>query len=309
MKLRSNILTIIATIAMVSAFTFTSCESNDEDEKQQNIVQLASSNPDFSILVSALQKAELVTTLQGTGPFTVFAPTNAAFNQLFAALGVTGINDLTKEQLTPILLYHVLGAKVKSTDLKSGYVSTLTPGVGSTYASLRVDAAKFKLNGDVSITSADLEATNGVVHVIDKVLLPPTVVDIALANENFSILVSALVKAELVETLKGTGPFTVFAPTNDAFNALFAELGVTGIDQLSKETLTPILLYHVVSGNVMSNQLSTGYVATLNGSSISVNVGTSVTIDQNASVVLADVQGTNGVVHVINKVLVPSSNN
>lgn len=139
-------------------------------------------------------------------------------------------------------------------------------------------------------------------------LLPPTVVDIALANENFSILVSALIKAELVETLKGTGPFTVFAPTNEAFNALFAELGVTGIDQLSKETLTPILLYHVVSGNVRSNQLSTGNVATLNGSSISVNVGTSVTLNQNTTVVLADVQGTNGVVHVINKVLLPPGN-
>lgn len=305
MKLRSNLMTIIATIAVVSAFTFTSCDKNDEEEKQKNIVELASSNPDFSILVSALQKAELVSALQGSGPFTVFAPTNAAFNQLFSTLGITDVNALTKEELTPILLYHVLGAKVKSMDLVSGYVSTLSPGVENTKVSLRIDAEKVKLNGNVSVTSADLEATNGVIHVIDKVLLPPTVVDIALANENFSILVSALVKAELVETLQGTGPFTVFAPTNDAFNALFTDLGVTGIEQLSKDDLTGILLYHVVSGNVRSNQLSTGNVATLNRNSISVSVGTTVTINQNTSVVLADVQGKNGVIHVIDKVLLP----
>jgi len=135
------------------------------------------------------------------------------------------------------------------------------------------------------------------------VLLPPTVVDIALNNDNFSILVSALVKAELVETLKGDGPFTVFAPTNDAFNALFEALDVTGIADLSKEALTPILLDHVVSGNVRSTDLTTGSVNTLNNS-ISIDVTSGVKINGNINVVLADVQGTNGVVHVIDKVIV-----
>ncbi|HSA04285.1 MAG TPA: fasciclin domain-containing protein, partial [Tenuifilaceae bacterium] len=152
-------------------------------------------------------------------------------------------------------------------------------------------------------TSADINATNGVIHIVDKVLLPPTVVDIALNNDNFSILVSALVKAELVETLKGDGPFTVFAPTNDAFNALFEALDVTGIADLSKEALTPILLDHVVSGNVRSTDLTTGSVNTLNNS-ISIDVTSGVKINGNINVVLADVQGTNGVVHVIDKVIV-----
>ena len=305
MKTRKTLFTIIAVLGIVSTFALTSCESEDDDvmEKPKNIVEVAVSNSDFSTLVAALQKAELVTALQADGPFTVFAPTNAAFNQLFTDLGVNGINDLTKEQLTPILLYHVIGAKVKSTDLTNGYVTTLSTGQGNKNVSLKVDATNLELNGGVGITTADIEATNGVIHVIDKVLLPPTVVDIALDNDNFSILVSALVKAELVETLQGDGPFTVFAPTNDAFNALFDALDVTGIADLSKEALTPILLDHVVSGNVRSTDLTTGTVNTLNNS-ISIDVSSGVKINGDINVVLADVQGTNGVVHVIDKVIV-----
>lgn len=305
MKTRKTLFTIIAVLGIVSTFALTSCESEDDDvmEKPKNIVEVAVSNSDFSTLVAALQKAELVTALQADGPFTVFAPTNAAFNQLFTDLGISGINDLTKEQLTPILLYHVVGAKVKSTDLTNGYVTTLSTGPGNKNVSLKVDATNLELNGGVGITSADINATNGVIHVVDKVLLPPTVVDIALNNDNFSILVSALVKAELVETLKGDGPFTVFAPTNDAFNALFEALDVTGIADLSKEALTPILLDHVVSGNVRSTDLTTGSVNTLNNS-ININVSSGVKINSNINVVLADVQGTNGVVHVIDKVIV-----
>jgi len=305
MKTRKTLFTIIAVLGIVSTFALTSCESDDDDvmEKPKNIVEVAVSNSDFSTLVAALQKAELVTALQADGPFTVFAPTNAAFNQLFTDLGVNGINDLTKEQLTPILLYHVIGAKVKSTDLTNGYVTTLSTGPGNKNVSLKVDATNLELNGGVGITTADIEATNGVIHVIDKVLLPPTLVDIALDNDNFSILVSALVKAELVETLQGDGPFTVFAPTNDAFNALFDALDVTGIADLSKEALTPILLDHVVSGNVRSTDLTTGTVNTLNNS-ININVSSGVKINSDINVVLADVQGTNGVVHVIDKVIV-----
>ena len=305
MKTRKTLFTIIAVLGIVSTFALTSCESDDDDvmEKPKNIVEVAVSNSDFSTLVAALQKAELVTALQADGPFTVFAPTNAAFNQLFTDLGVNGINDLTKEQLTPILLYHVVGAKVKSTDLTNSYVTTLSTGPGNKNVSLKVDATNLELNGGVGITSADINATNGVIHIVDKVLLPPTVVDIALNNDNFSILVSALVKAELVETLKGDGPFTVFAPTNDAFNALFEALDVTGIADLSKEALTPILLDHVVSGNVRSTDLTTGSVNTLNNS-ISIDVTSGVKINGNINVVLADVQGTNGVVHVIDKVIV-----
>jgi transforming growth factor-beta-induced protein len=163
------------------------------------------------------------------------------------------------------------------------------------------------LNGNTSVTTADIEAYNGVIHVIDKVLLPPTVVDIAINNSNFSTLVDAVVKAELDGTLSGEGPFTIFAPTNEAFEALFTELNISGISDLTKEDLTPILQYHVVSGNVRSGDLSSGNVETLNGD-IQVNVGDEdVTINKDATVTAVDIQGTNGVVHVIDKVLIPAS--
>ncbi len=155
------------------------------------------------------------------------------------------------------------------------------------------------------MTTADVEASNGVIHVVDKVILPPTVVNLALANENFTTLVQAVVKAGLVDALSGDGPFTVFAPTNDAFAALFAQLGIAGIDDLTAEQLMPILTYHVVPGNVLSTELENGEVGTLNeGKKLTVNLSSGVKINESA-VVAADIQGANGVVHVIDKVLIP----
>jgi transforming growth factor-beta-induced protein len=244
--------------------------------------------------------------LKTPGPFTVFAPTNEAFADLLADLGVSSLDDLSAEALTPILLYHVVSGKVLSTDLTNGYVNTLSSGPEQTAISLQVNADEVILNGSSEITSADILATNGVIHVIDKVLLPPTVVNLAINNPQFSILVEAVLKAELAETLSGAGPFTVFAPTNAAFEELFTALGVSGIADLTKEQLTPILLYHVVSGNVLSSELSSGNVATLNGD-IAVNLGASVTINSSSVVVLTDVQGSNGIVHVIDEVLLPPS--
>jgi transforming growth factor-beta-induced protein len=182
----------------------------------------------------------------------------------------------------------------------------LSPGAADTKASLLINTDNgVLLNGSSTVTTADIEADNGVIHEIDKVLIPSKVVDIAINNENFSTLVDAVVKAELTETLNGDGPFTIFAPTNEAFNALFNDLGITGISDLTKEELVPILQYHVVSGNVRSGDLSTGSVTTLNGD-IQVAVGDNVTINTDANVTSVDIQGTNGVVHVIDKVLLPS---
>jgi transforming growth factor-beta-induced protein len=270
----------------------------------KTIAEIAASDENFSILVEALTKAGLVDVLNGPGNFTVFAPTNAAFNALFTQLGVSGIADISAETLTPILLYHVLGTEKKSTDLATGYYSTLSPAQGN-FASMNIWLADgVNINKDTKVTAADIDAINGVIHVIDKVLLPPTIVDLAMANSNFSILVEAVVKAGLVETLNGPGPFTVFAPTNAAFEALFTELGVTGIADLTAEQLTPILLYHVVSGNVRSNQLTNGPVETLNGT-IQISLTPSPTINATSNIVATDVQGTNGVVHAIDKVLLP----
>ena len=136
-----------------------------------------------------------------------------------------------------------------------------------------------------------------------------TIVEIASSDERFSILVDAVVKADLAGALSANGPYTVFAPTNDAFNDLFKALGVSGIDDLSKEQLTPILLYHVVSGKVMASDVATGMVPTLNeDAKLDVKVSKKgVKIDKNANVIITDIEGTNGVIHVIDAVLVPGS--
>ncbi len=295
---------LVAALAITLSFTSCSEDESPSDMNPQTIVDIAASNSQFSTLVAALQKADLADVLSGSGSFTVFAPTNAAFDQLFDDLGVSGLADLSAETLKPILLYHVVSSKVLSTQLQDGYVSTLSEGPQQNKVSLQVSKQDVKLNGTVSVTSVDILASNGVIHVIDKVLLPPTVVGIAVNNAAFSTLVQAVVKADLAATLSGTGPFTVFAPTNAAFTALFADLGVTGIADLTKEQLTPILLYHVVSGNVLSSQLSTGSVTTLNGS-LDVSVGMDITLNGSTKVVIGNVQGTNGVIHAIDKVLLP----
>lgn len=296
-------------IAMVGVLA--SCSKDDDNEptaQSKNIVETASSDNQFSILVSALQKADLVSALQGPGPFTVFAPTNDAFNELFSQLGVTGIEELSAETLTPILLNHVVSGSVKAADITTGYATTLnTTAPGNNAVKIYISKGSSVMVDGSKVTTADVIASNGVIHVIDKVILPATVVNHAINNPNFSILVEAVVKAGLVDALNAAGPFTVFAPTNDAFNALFNTLGVSGISDLTAEQLTPILLYHVVSGNVVAAQVSTGNVPTLKeGSDISIVASTmGVKLNDNSNVIATDVQGTNGVIHAIDAVILP----
>lgn len=310
MKTTFSKLSIIL-LAVASLTFFSSCSKDDDDKKMdqpKNIVDVAVADARFSILVEALGKANLVSALEGDGPFTVFAPTNDAFTALFSQLGVSGIADLDAATLTPILLNHVVAGQVKSSDISTGYAATLNAsGPNGTNvkvfinkgSDVKVDASK--------VIIADVMASNGVIHAIDKVILPASVVGHAINNPNFSTLVEAVVKANLVGALSSAGPFTVFAPTNDAFSALFSTLGVSGISALTAEQLTPILLYHVVSGNVLSTQVTTGSVPTLkDGSSLNLTVSAmGVKVNTSVNVVATDVQGSNGVIHVIDAVLLP----
>jgi transforming growth factor-beta-induced protein len=313
-KIKFNLKAIA--LMMTAVVVLAACKKDDDEDmtpmpvpQEMNIVETAQSLPQFSILVDAVVKAGLVDALSAEGPYTVFAPTNDAFNALFNTLGVNGVEDLTAEQLTPILLYHVIGAEVKAADVSTAYLATLnTTAPGNNSVLLYADASMgVKLNGSSNVTATDVMTSNGVIHVIDKVLLPTDVVDIAINNSNFSILVEAVVKAGLVDALKAEGPFTVFAPTNAAFEALFAQLGVSGISDLTAEQLTPILLYHVVSGNVRAADVMSGMVPTLNpDAQIDIMVSDmGVKLNGTSNVVATDVQGTNGVIHVIDAVILP----
>lgn len=305
---------------MLLGVTFMACSDDDplftpggemeEEEMTNTIVDIALGDDQFSTLVAALQRADLVEALSGDDDRTVFAPTNDAFTALLSDLGASSLDDVATESLSNILLYHVVEGKVESSDLANGYVSTLGKGAEDNALSLLVNTDDgVTLNNSTKVTSADVQADNGVVHVIDKVLLPPTVVDIATANSNFSSLVAAVSRAQLVETLQGDGPFTVFAPTNAAFTALLADLGVASMEEIPLETLTNVLLYHVVSGNVRSTDLSDGDVSTLNELNVlTVSTDGGVSLNGDVNVIATDVQGTNGVVHAIDKVLSPVNN-
>lgn len=304
MKTKFN---LVSALLIMGVLFFSSCNNDDdmEDMGEKNVVEVAASAGQFTILIEAAQKAGLAEYLSNTDGITVFAPTDAAFKTLLADLGATSLNDIPTADLTNILLYHVIGSKAMSTDLKSGYFPTLSKSAGNSISMYISVEGGVSINKNTKVTAADIAAKNGVIHVVDKVILPPSVVNIALDNDNFSILVQAVVKAGLVDALSGSGPFTVFAPTNAAFTALFAQLGISGIDNLTAEQLIPILTYHVVSGNVLSTALSNGNVPTLNaGKSLNVNLSSGVKIND-SEVVAANIQGSNGVVHVINKVLIP----
>ncbi len=266
----------------------------------------AIANDSFSSLAAAVTKANLADALDNEDvTYTVFAPVNAAFDELFADLGVT-LDDLTADDLTPILLYHVVDGFVPAADVASGYVPTLSPAQ-ERQASLQINVDDgVSLNSTSGVVITDVVATNGIIHAIDEVVTPLSIVDIALDNSSFSILVDALVKADLVDALSGEGPFTVFAPTNDAFDELFGILEVSGIDEIDNETLTEVLLSHVVNGNVASSELSNGMVPTLNSDkSLDINVDNGVVIEGEVNVILADIQGVNGIIHVIDKVILP----
>lgn len=310
LKVTKNKLNVLPLVLLAITLVFSSCDNDDDDmnpiAKDNTIADIAAANPDFSILVDALSRANLVGAVSDkNAQLTVFAPTNDAFEALLSDLGAGSLEDVPVATLTNILLYHVIGSKAMSTDLVSGYYPTLASSNENNMSMyIKVDGGVY-INKNTMVTSADIEAENGVIHVVDKVILPPSVVNIAIDNDNFSILVAAVVKAGLADALSAEGPFTIFAPTNSAFEALFADLGVSGIDDLSAEALTPILMYHVVAGNVLSSDLSNGEVGTLNdGNNLMVDLTDGVKINE-SSVVAADIQGANGVIHVIDKVLLP----
>lgn len=300
----------------------------------QDIVDVASAKTHFSVLVEAVVKADLVTTLQGDGPFTVFAPTNAAFGALLDALGsnYNSLEDFDTEAemtlLKNILLYHVIPAQVNAVDLEEGEVAT---ALMDNSISIIAEGDAFVI-GDASdtnaaITLADIGANNGVIHVIDKVLLPQEAIDfvgslqdivgIASSDDNFSLLVDAVAKADLVTTLQSEGPFTVFAPTDAAFVDLLDALGndYNSLDDFDTEDeitlLKNILLYHVLPVQVKSSDLAPGDVATAyvdNSISVIASGDTFVigdASDVDAELSATDLEATNGVVHVVNKVLLP----
>jgi uncharacterized surface protein with fasciclin (FAS1) repeats len=281
------------------------------------IVSVAQNAGSFTTLVAALEQASLVETLNGAGPFTVFAPVDDAFDQLMTELDITAQQLLAREDLSAILTYHVLGSEVMSSALSNGQTAETLQGSDVT---VTIDGSTVMVN-DATVTTADVDASNGVIHIINKVLMPPaqepepepespgTIVAVAQNAGTFTTLVSALEQANLVDTLNGDGPFTVFAPVDDAFTQLLADLDITATQLLAREDLSAILTYHVLGSEVMSSALSNGQTAeTLQGSDVTVTIDGSTVMVSDATVTTPDVDASNGVIHIIDKVLMPPAN-
>ena len=286
--------------------------------EEKSIVETAQDAGAFTTLLAAVEAAGLAETLMGEGPFTVLAPNDDAF----AALGST-VDDLVADamgggtQLADILKLHVISGSVLSTDLSDGQVvSTLN---GDLTVNIGDNGVTFTSGDTVAtVVGADVTATNGVIHIIDTVLLPVaeetpgTIPEVAQNAGTFMTLLAAVEAAGLAETLMGEGPFTVLAPNDDAFAALGTTVNDLVADAMGGGTqLAGILQLHVISGSVLSTDLSDGQVvATLNGD-LTVNVGdngvTFTSGDTVATVVGADVPASNGVIHVIDTVLLPAA--
>ena len=305
------------TLLVVSSTLMFSCSDDDSSQQNNSITDIASGNPNFSILVDALTRANLAETLDQEGSYTVFAPTNEAFMNFLDDNGFESLDDVPLPTLTQVLLNHVVNGTNLSSGLTTGYFKTLATGSASSTNTLSMfinTASGVRLNGVSSVTSADIIADNGVIHVVDAVIGLPTVVTHATANPNFSNLVGALTaegQPDFVGILSGTAssPFTVFAPSNAAF-ATFESQNPGTIASLTSAQLTAGLSYHVVAGaNVLSTGIPTGPITTFETGTFTIS-GTTITDEasRQTNIVAVDVQATNGVIHVIDNVILPNLN-
>lgn len=282
--------------------------TNPKEVAASDIVDTAAKAGDFTTLVTAVQAADLVKTLQGKGPFTVFAPQDSAFGKLPSESLKSLLEPENKPQLTGILTYHVVAGEFTAADLmkKSGLVTVngqrlnLKPVEGS----LSIDDAK--------VVMADIRCDNGIIHVIDSVLMPETksIPKVAAGTEKFKTLLAAAKSANLVETLSGKGPLTLFAPTDEAFAKLPAGTVEELLKPENREKLVAILTYHVVPGRVYSEDVAGLEMATsVEGSPLKISKKDGgISINQ-SKIVATDIDASNGVIHVIDSVLLPPVKN
>lgn len=306
--MKKFIFSLVAVLALTPLAIF--AQSNTTYQKTSNakmdIVDTAVSAKMFNTLVAAVKAADLVSTLKSDGPFTVFAPTDEAFAKLPKGTVESLLKPENKDMLVKILTYHVVPGKVMAADVVK--LNSATTAAGQN-VSIAVKNGSVFLNGSTKVVKTDIGATNGVIHVIDSVLMPATpkdIVDTAVSTNMFNTLVAAVKAAGLVETLKGDGPFTVLAPTDEAFAKLPQGTVENLLKPENKDLLVKILTYHVISGEVKAaDVVKLKSAATVQGQNIKIKAKKGKVMINNATVVKTDVEASNGVIHVIDTVLMP----
>lgn len=314
MKNLSKILNVLMIVFL--SVTVLSCNSDDDATPpmvETNTITdfVINAGDDYSILLAAVVKADLATTLSGTVPYTVFAPNNVAFNAFLDANDFANIDEVPTNVLTQILLNHVVSGAVQSAALTTGYIKTLaTSSAADLPMSMYVDTSSgVSLNGVSTVTGANNIVDNGVIHLVDNVIGLPSIATHAVANGSFSSLVAALSAADLVTTVDTGGPFTVLAPVDAAFTTF---LDGAALGDIPVAALTQVLLNHVLDGVTLSTDLTTagaGYANTKasgpndNALSIYYNTSNGVKFNGVSTVALADVVAENGVIHAVDAVI------
>ena len=313
-------------LVLFMSFSFVSCDVDDNESYSppplSTITEFAASNSDLSNLAAALSAADgnLLSLLNG-GNYTVLAPNNWAFEVWLGNNGYTSIDEVPTDILKNVLLNHVISGTVRSSDLAatgSGYTSTNATNTDGDFLSMYFSTNNgVVFNGVTTVLNPDIAASNGVVHVVDLLIELPTVVTFATTNPGFETLVSALTRDDLSEdfvsilsTTTEPAPFTVFAPTNEAFSSLFSELSIDSLNDIDTATLESTLGTHVVAeANVRFEDLSDGMIITTIGDDLTISVGTGpLLVDLNgrtANIIAVDIQAYNGVIHVIDNVMLP----
>jgi transforming growth factor-beta-induced protein len=300
----NTMITTSIALGTLMALTGQTCQSSQaaKASTSPSIIEVASTNGDFSTLTAALKAADLDGALSGEGPFTVFAPTNRAFASLPDGTVEMLLKKENKDALTGVLTYHVLAGQMDAEHVTS------MPGAATLNGQwLQFDANDKGAFVDASaITTVDIQCSNGVIHVIDTVLIPSSddIVTTAASTGTFNTLLAAATAAGLADTLANDGPYTVFAPTDDAFSKLGKDTLTTLLLPENKEMLQMILKNHVVSGRVYSpDALKASTATTLAGTSLPIAVKNGAARAGNAKLLMTDIDASNGVIHVIDTVL------
>ncbi|QLG46412.1 fasciclin domain-containing protein [Costertonia aggregata] len=316
----------IFAFAIITSLITISCDNDDDGPSipDENIVEIASVNDDLENLVAALQRADLVSTLEGDGPFTVLAPNDEAFATFLTENNYSSLEEVPVDMLRQVLLNHVIIGTIDARTLltaQSGYATINADGpTADSKVSLYFDTSdgiEFNETSDVVSGGSDIRAANGIIHVVDAVIPIANVVDFISWDDNFSELEDALTAADqpdftttLSTANEAPAPFTIFAPVDTAFDML-TEIP-TG------DALTAVLQHHVIAeNNINSTAITDGLESptTLEGDTLSFNIsGSSVSITDGAGntgtqVVIANIQGSNGIIHAVNKVLIPNTDN
>lgn len=305
---------------------FQSCTSNDNDEyvnMPKSIYEHVATSMNYSYLRYALEKTNLDGVLNGVEKYTLYAPNNMAFGRFLMSAGYNDIDKVPTSLLTQVLLNHVMVGEIEYRDFKTGYFNTAAiSDASNTPMSIHIQQINMRvtLNGEARITQGNVRATNGIIHVVDRVIPIPTIVTFALADQNLGSLLSALTRSDLTTDFASVlstdsgispAPFTVFAPTNQAFDDLLNELGVSRLGAIDEPTLKSTLTYHVLAEtNALSTDLSDNFELDTLGGPVTANITGGATItdgnNRKSKIIAVDVQANNGVVHLIDKVILPN---